>query len=153
MFIAATLVRSTLVVLLAVQNSENGQEQVDNIKVERDGCCNLLLDMVVSHDELCVDQDVATEDECTNNAVSQLNGAGVREEGCHEAEDDDNPEGTGKIGDPAGKVVLGLAGEEGECDKDTKREDQSLKHNLALEEGCDDTDRVCFHCGETSKEE
>lgn len=147
------LVNPTLVVLLAVQDSENGQEQVDDIEVERDGCCNLLLDMVVSHDELCIDQDVTTENECTNNAVSQFNGAGVREEGCHEAEDDDNPKSTGKIRDPAGKVVLGLTGEKSECDKDTQRKDERLKHNLALEEGCDHTNRVRLHGGETSKEE
>lgn len=153
LFVGDMLVDSTLVVLLAVQDSENGQEQVDDIQVERDGSCNLLLNMVVSHDELCVDQNVTTEDECTNNAVSQLNGAGVREEGCHEAEDDDNPKSSSKIRDPAGKVVLGLAGEKSECDKNTEREDERLKYNLALEKGCDNTDRVRFHRGEASKEE
>lgn len=41
-----------LVVLLAVQNAQDGQEQVDDIEVQADSRGDLLLDMVVSHDKL-----------------------------------------------------------------------------------------------------
>ena len=43
-----------LIVLLAVEYSKNGEEQVDDIEVKRNSRSNLLLDMIVAHDELCV---------------------------------------------------------------------------------------------------
>ena len=52
-----------LVVLLAVENPEDGKEQVDYVQVKRDSCSDLLLNMIVAHDELGVDQDIAAEDE------------------------------------------------------------------------------------------
>ncbi len=50
---------SSLIVLLAVEDSENGEEEVDDIEVETDGRGDFLLDVVVSHDKLCVHQDVS----------------------------------------------------------------------------------------------
>lgn len=52
----------TLVVLLAVEDSKNGEEQVDDVQVQADSSGNLLLNMVVSHDELGVDQNVSREE-------------------------------------------------------------------------------------------
>ena len=43
---------TALVVLLAVQNPENGQEQVEDIEVEADGCRNLLFHLVMTDDQL-----------------------------------------------------------------------------------------------------
>jgi len=43
-----------LVVLLAVEDSEDRKEQVDNVEVEANGSCDLLLDVVVSHNELSI---------------------------------------------------------------------------------------------------
>lgn len=48
-----------LVVLLAVENSEDAEEQVDDVKVKADRGSNLFLNMVVSHNELCIYQDVS----------------------------------------------------------------------------------------------
>ena len=52
-----------LIVLLAVKNPEDGKEQVDYVQVKGDSCSNLFLNMIVAHDELGVDQDIAAEDE------------------------------------------------------------------------------------------
>lgn len=41
-----------LVVLLAVQNPEDGEEKVEDVEVEGDGCGNLLLNLVVADDQL-----------------------------------------------------------------------------------------------------
>ena len=46
--------RSLLVVLLAVQDPQDSEEKVDHVKVQTNRRRDLLLDMVVSHDELCV---------------------------------------------------------------------------------------------------
>ena len=53
----------SLVILLTVENSENGQEQVDDVKVKTDSCRDLFLHMVVSHDKLGINKNVAGEDE------------------------------------------------------------------------------------------
>lgn len=100
-----------LVVLLAVQYPKNGQEQVDDIQIQADRCSNLLLDMVMPHDQLRIHQDIPTEDESTDDAVSQLDGAVVREERRHETEENDDPERSKEIRHPVGEVILGLARE------------------------------------------
>lgn len=120
------LIALTLVVLLAVQNSEDSQEQVNDVKVKRDRGCNLLLDVVVSHDELSINQNVAAEDEGADNAVAQLDSACVGEEGCHESENNNDPESSCEIRNPAGKVIFGLAGEQREGDKDSESKDKRL---------------------------
>ena len=50
-----------LVVLLAIEDAKDSQEQVNDVKVERDRRCNLLLDVVMAHDQLSVHQNVSTE--------------------------------------------------------------------------------------------
>jgi len=50
---------SLLVALLRVQDAQNGKKQVDDIEVQRNGRRNLLLHMVVPHNHLRVQQNVA----------------------------------------------------------------------------------------------
>ena len=52
----------SLVVLLTVEDSENGEEQVDDIEVEADGSCNFLLNVVVPHNELSIHKNISGED-------------------------------------------------------------------------------------------
>lgn len=89
-----------LVVLLAVQDAKDSQEQVENVQVEADGRSNFLLDVVVANNQLCVDENVAREDEGCKTAVDQLTSAAVGEEGCHEAEQDQTPESAEKVWHP-----------------------------------------------------
>lgn len=58
-----------LVVLLAVQDPEDGQEQVDDIEIQADGGRDFLLHMVVSHDQLGVHQDIPAEDQRTDDSI------------------------------------------------------------------------------------
>ena len=107
-----------LVVLLRVQNSQNSKEEVDDVQVERDGGSNLLLDMVVAHDELSVDQDVAREYQSRNDAVPKLDLAVVREESSHESEQDKNPDSAKKVWSPVCEIVLALAREQTQSNED-----------------------------------
>jgi len=46
------------VVVLAVENSQDGEEKVDDIEVKADGSSNLLFNVVVSHDHLCINKNI-----------------------------------------------------------------------------------------------
>lgn len=100
----------SLVVLLAIQDPQNREEQIQNVEVQRDSGGDLFFDGVVAHDQLCVDENVAAENQRCDATVDEFDGATAGEEGCHEAEDDQHPERAEKVGDPRCKVVLGLAG-------------------------------------------
>ena len=80
-----------LVVLLAVKNPEDCKEQVDYVQVKGDSCSNLLLNMIVAHDELGVDQDIAAEDEGCHGSIDELRSAVIGEECSHESEKDEYP--------------------------------------------------------------
>lgn len=77
--------RPCLVVLLAIEYSEDGKEQVDDVQVKRDSRSNLLLNMIMPHDKLGVDQDISAEDERCHRSVDELRSAVVGKESCHEA--------------------------------------------------------------------
>ena len=101
-----THVRTTLVLVLRVQDAEDGEEEVDDVEVERNGRGNLLLDMVMAHNHLRVHQNVCREDECADDTVAQLHRAVVREERRHEAKEHHHPERPEQIRHPACEVVL-----------------------------------------------
>ena len=61
--------------------------------------------MIMPHDELCVDQNVAAENQRRDDAVAELEAGGVREEHGHEAEEDEDPEGAEEVGHPSHKSV------------------------------------------------
>ncbi|KAI6748221.1 hypothetical protein HG531_008763 [Fusarium graminearum] len=93
--------RSTsLVVRLAVENAQDGKEEVDDVEVKADGSGNLLLNVVVAQDKLGVDEDVTAEDESGKTTIDKLTSGAVREEHGHETKDDETPEGTEKIRHP-----------------------------------------------------
>lgn len=146
-------VRNTLVVLLAIENPQDSEEEVDDVEVKRDRCCNLLLNMVVAHHKLRIDQDVSAENQGSDGAVDQFYGTTVREESRHEAEDDENPEAAEEIRHPRRKVVLGLACEDCQGDKDSRGDDERFQNNLRLVEGHDDRDGVSLKRRETAQEE
>lgn len=102
---------------MAVQDSEDSKEQVDDVKVEADSGGDLLLDMVMAHDELSIDEDISAEDESSEAAVDELGGRVMGEEHGDEAEHDEAPDGTEQVRHPRREVILGLAGEQGEEDE------------------------------------
>lgn len=96
--------------------------------------------MVVSHYHLGIHQDVAREDNSHDTGISQLNGAVVREEGGDKAEQDQGPQAHAQNTGPRRKVILGLAGEDGQADEDSSSQEDSLENNAGIVEGCDDGD-------------
>ena len=69
-----------VIVVLAVQNPQNRQEQVDNVQVQADCGGNLLLDMIMSHNQLRVHQNISAEDQASYNTIPKLDSAAMREE-------------------------------------------------------------------------
>lgn len=135
---------SDSVVLLAVEYPQDSQEQIDDIQVERDSGGNLLFNVVVSHHELCIDQYIATEDQGSNGSVNKLHLAIGWEKGGHETKEYDCPETTEEVRHPRCEVILGLACEQRQCNKDAGRQDQRLEDYLCIVEGHDDGDAICF---------
>ena len=131
-----------LVIVLAVQDPQDGKEQVDNVEVQADAGGNLFLHMVMSHDQLCVHKNVAGEDECSDATVHGLHGRRVREERSHEPKDDQDPQPAEEVRHPGCKVVLALTGKDGKEDKDTQRDDQRFNDDATLVERRNDTDAV-----------
>lgn len=119
----------TLVLLLAVKDTKDGEEQVDNVEIQADGGSNLLLDVVRAHDELGVDEDVAAEDKGGQAAVDELGGGAVGQEHGDEAEEDQAPEGAKQVRHPRGEVVLGLEGERGQEDEHASRQEDGVEHD------------------------
>lgn len=140
------------VVALAVKDAQDGEEEVDDVEVEANGGGDFLLDVVLAHDELSVDEDIGAEDEGRDAAVDKFGGGAVREEGGHEAKEDEAPEGTEKVGHPRGEVIAGLAGESGEEDEDAGGEDDGVEDQAGGVEGDDDGDGVGFEEGEAGEE-
>ena len=123
-----------LVPRLAVENSKNSEEEIDNVKVQGDSRCNLLFHVVMSHDELRVDQNVTTEDQRSDSSIYQFRRAVVWEESCHEPEQDQSPKPSEQIRHPRGEVVLGLTSKKSQGNKDTGRENQSFQHDFRVVE-------------------
>jgi hypothetical protein len=142
-----------LVVVLAVQDPQNGQEQVDNVQVQRDGGSNLLLDMVMTHDELSVHEDVTREDESGNGPVDKLHCAVHWEKSSHEAENNEQPQSTEQVWHPVGEVIFRLAGKKRESDEDAECDDEGLDDDARIVERGHNADRVGFQSGKSRQEE
>lgn len=111
------------VVILAVEDPQNSKEQIDDIQVQADGRGDLLLNVIVPHDQLGVHEDVAREDQRSHDTVDQLDGLSVWKESCHEAEDNQYPETSKEVRHPRRKVVFALAGERREEGEDREGDD------------------------------
>lgn len=142
-----------LVIALAVEDAQDGEEEVDDVEVEADGGGDLLLDVVVAQHELGVDEDVAREDEGGEPAVDQLGRAAVGEERGHEAEQDQAPQAAEQVRHPRREVVLRLAGEQREEHEDPARQDHGVQDDAGLVERHDDRDGVGLEQREAREEE
>ena len=127
--------RQSLVVRLAVEDAQNGKEEVDDVEVKADGGSNFLLDMVMAQDKLRVDKDIATENKSCEAAIDEFTGRAVWEKHGHETEDDETPEGAEEVRHPRGEVILGLAGEKGKEDEDSGSKNDSIEYDGRLVEG------------------
>lgn len=133
-----------LVIVLRVQNAQNTQEQINNIQIQRNGRGNLLLNVVMAHDELRINEDISTENQRSNTAINELHAAIVREESSHEPEDYEQPQPAKEVWHPVREIVFGLACKQGQSDEDSERDDEGLHDDARLVEGSHDADGVCF---------
>lgn len=108
---------------------------------------------MVPDDQLRVDENIPAEDQRCQSAVNKLARAAVGEEGSHESEQNEAPQAAEQIGHPAREVVLGLASEGREEDKDARGEEDSVEDDRGLVEGDDHGNGVGFEDGEAREEE
>jgi hypothetical protein len=147
------LSRNHLVIALAVQDPQNGQEEVNNIKIETDSRSNLLLHMIMSHNKLRVHKNIPAKNQRSNPTPHKLHGTIRREERSHEPKNYQTPEPPEEVRHPARKVILCLAGEGRERDEDAERDDEGLDNDARIVEGGDDADGVGFEEREAGEEE
>lgn len=81
-----------LVVVLLVEDTQDGEEQVQNIQIEGDRSSDFFFDMIMTHDQLSVDQDISREDQSTKGAVDKLGSAAHGEESSHESKQNEEPQ-------------------------------------------------------------
>ena len=62
------------------KQGEQGHEQIDDVKVERDGGPDILVILVTLDDVARVIDNVATEDECRQRAIDHVRELAQREE-------------------------------------------------------------------------
>jgi len=129
------LAKSSLVVTLRVENAQYGEEQVDDIQVERDSSRNLLFDVVVAHNHLSVHQDVTAEDQGRDDAISEFDLAVVGKERRHKSKQDQHPQPAKQIWYPGREVVFALAGKQAERDENTKGEYDRFENDFRICEG------------------
>lgn len=140
-------------VVLVIQDPQNSQEQVENIQVERDSRRNLLLDVIMPHNQLRIDKDIPRENQRSHTPIDQFNRGIPREERRHKPKQNEEPQPAEQIRHPVREVVFGLAREEGEGDEHAEREHEGLHDEPGVVEGGYDTDSVGFHDGEAREEE
>ena len=109
--------------------------------------------MIMPHHKLRIHKNIAGEYQRSHNAVAQLDLGVVREEGSHEAKQDQHPQAAEEIRHPTREVVLGLAGKQRQSQEDAHGEYEGLEHDLALVEARDDGDGVGLQAGEASEED
>lgn len=139
--------------MLAVEDPEDREEQVDDVEIQADSGGNLLLDMVLPQDHLRVDEDIRAEHQRREPAPQQLPRARPRQESRHEPKDQQAPQRAEQIRHPAGEVVLRLAGESREKDEDADGDEEGVEDEAGVVQGDDDGDGVGLEGGEAGEEE
>lgn len=109
--------------------------------------------MVLAHNQLGVDEDIATEYESRDASINQLRGGAVREKHHHEAHQNQRPESTEKVGHPACEVIFGLAGKDGQEYENASSYNDGVEDDFGVIEGDDHADGVGFEEGESREEE
>lgn len=86
------------VVVLVIQDPQNSQEQVEDIQIERDGSRNLFLNMIVPHNQLRINENIARENQRRSTTIDKLHSAISREERSNEPKQDQEPQPTERYG-------------------------------------------------------
>ena len=141
------------VALLAVQDPQDRKEEVDNIQIQRDGRRDLLLHVIVPHDKLRIHKNVAAEDERRQPAIYHLPLATVREKCADEAKQDQDPQRPKQVWHPIREVILGLAGEQCQGEKDARGQNKREEYNPRIVKGGNDRDRVSLQGGKAGQKE
>lgn len=92
--------------------------------------------MIVSHNQLRIDENITREDKRAKHTIDDLNRAVERDEHSHEPEQDHEPQRAEQVWHPIGEVILGLACEEGQGEENSKCQCERLHHYPRVVERC-----------------
>jgi len=109
---------SDLTILDVVEDTEDAQEEVDEVKVQANSTNNELIRGQSFVDHIRIKHNISTEDQSTKTAVNEVNGLWEWEEDANEAGDDQSDETREEEGGHPGEVILGLEGKQGQAAED-----------------------------------
>ena len=143
----------SLIILLAVEDPQNSQEEVDDIEIQADRSRDLLLNVIVAHDHLSVHENVTGKDQRGDAPIHQFHRLSAGEERSHEPEDDEKPQRAEQVRLPRREVVLALASKQREEREHGQGDDERLHDDAGVVEARDDRNAVPFEAGESSQED
>ena len=109
--------------------------------------------MVVSQDQLSIDENVSGENQRSNATIDKLNRATPGEESSHESKQNQEPKPTEQVWHPVREVVLRLAREQRQRDEDAQGQHQRQHHAIGFIERGHHTDGVGFQQCKPREEE
>jgi len=119
------------------------QEEVDDVQVEVDGGQDVLLGRELLHQQVCVVDDEATEDQGPHSRHDQLSAVAVEEE-PHEACDEEDPEAGEQSCSQFTEVSLGLERVDCQSSEHSTGQEQGLQYSGVFIEGQSCGHRNCF---------
>jgi len=135
-----------------LENLENFDEEVDDVKVELNGSHDVLLGTQTSHDHLSVVDDEEAEQKCSSDSHSSFSKL-IPNEKLEESTEDEDEKASVERSAKVGEVTLGLESEGSESYHHSGSEEEGLYNYVLVEEGDKNTDGVSFHNGECGQED
>jgi len=138
-------IEGKLIVIHVVEDAENHQEEINEVKIEADSAHDVLIGTKSLGDEVGVEYNISTEQQASEEAIDQVHCSAKWNEDSNETGHEEGDQTTEQIGAQAWEIVLGLEREQGESQEDTKRNQQGLEHNDLIVEGDNDAQRHALH--------
>lgn len=146
------------------------QEQINDVKVERDRRRNLLLDVHTPHDELRIHQlssvstyptsqypgntyNIRREQQRARSGINEFNSTAVREEHSDQPEPEQEPQRAVQVSVPLRVVILRLTRPQHHPRRDHARHNHRLQHHPDLIKADHRRDRVRLHHGESPQKQ
>lgn len=139
------------------KQGQQGQEQVDDVKVERDGGPDILVIRVTLDDVVRVIDNVATEDERRQRAIDHVRELAHRKEDLNESKDEQHDERSKQERTKEAEILAPPCSPEGvssEAEDNHRCKNRSLQNDLAASEGtCHAHSEADGHCEDAKQQQ
>jgi len=133
----------SLVILEIVEEAQDAQKEVEEVKVQADGSHDVLIWGKSVVDQVRVVYDVSAEQERPSNRVQQVDGVREGNEQPNNPRHTDSNKAAEEPRTHAGKVILGLKSEGCQAQENSQGDQQRLEDNCIVE--------VCAHNSESER--